>query len=467
MRTRLGLAAIIAISAPAASEVRIVAEPIVWGYEPSIRIGGLERHVMVRVHMFRMFSQWTSDDPTKRTGWRQVPIPLHAWADVRADSKGAIDLRRFKVVRGTYRGADGYGLMWSGRKPNDPLVAGAGVPEFDVSALQDGESRILVARGGLVLAQAPLRSAAPRGLITADLAQGTLNGAYSAPDDGRRHPAVILLHGSEGGDRDSARAIAQRFAGQGFAAFALNYFAWDLKGITGVPNAHVNQPIELLTEVRDWLAAQPQADAARIGLYGHSKGAEYAAVAAVHLPWIRAVAACVPSDSVWQGYGLGDPRNRPEPGRVAPAQLSSWSWLGKPLPYIKLPATDDRSVYHDNTAYYEARRLADPRAAAAARIPVETSNAAFLWLGSGRDQTWASGAMAANNDTALQAAGKRRKSKLQVYPKASHAICGDGTYPTHLWADQSTDPRSPDLTADGLATIDAWRQIVAFFRSKL
>ena len=467
MRISYLVAAALAWSTGAPAEVRIEAPVLVSGDAPAIRVTGLAKNQPVRVHAFRMFSRWESADPQKRSGWRQLPQPLHAWADVRADRTGKIDLARAVVSEGTYHGADAYGLLWSGRKPGDAKLASAAVPAIDLAALRDGQTEIVVTSGAAILARAPLQSRAPDGLVNVAVAQGVLNGAYAAPDDGRRHPSVILLHGSEGGDTEGARAIAQRFAHQGFAAFALNWFAWDLKNIRGAPNAHVNQPIELLGQVRDWLALQPQADATRIGLYGHSKGAEYAAVASVYLPWIKAVAACVPSDSVWEGYGVGDARNRPEPGRVPPAQLSSWSWRGVPLPYIALPPADDRSRYFNNTEYYEARRHANAIAAASALIPVERSSAYFLWLGGGRDEIWASGEMARRNDVALRRAGKGDRSDIRVYPRSSHAICGDGTYPTRLWADDSTDPRRPDLDADGYATVDAWRHIIAFFRRVL
>lgn len=464
---RYVVAALALWSMPAMAEVRIEAPPAVLGQAPAIRVTGLAPRAEARVHLVRMFTRWVTDDPAQRTGWRQVPQPLHAWVDVRADRHGAVDLARYPVAAGTYRGVDAYGLMWSGRKPGNDLLAAASIPGFDITSLRDGEMRLFVTNASGIVVQAPFVSAVPSGLVVEEVADGALNGAFAAPHDGQRHPVVILLHGSEGGDREGAKTLAQQYAGQGFAAFALNYFAWDLKRIPGVPNAHVNQPIELLNRVRDWLATRPEADATRVGVYGHSKGAEFAAIAAVHLPWIRAVAACVPSDSVWEGYGIGDPRNNPNPALSRPEQLSSWSWQGTPLPYIALPPTDDRAHYLNNTAYYEARRAADPSAAAAARIPVEQSNASFLWLGGGRDETWASGVMAARNHEALRRARKGSRSELHVYPEAGHAICGDGTYPTRLWADDSTDSRRPDLDAEARATIDAWHRIVAFFRRAL
>ena len=279
------------------------------------------------------------------------------------------------------------------------------------------------------------------------MAEGRINGAYAAPNDGKRHPAVILLHGSEGGDRDAARALAVRFAGHGYAAFALNYFAWDLKGLPDVPNAHVNQPIELIGQVRDWLRAQPEADVERIGLYGHSKGAEYAEVAAVYLPWVRAVAACVPTDVVWQGYGIGDQRNKSNTYGSPPALYSSFSWRGVPLPYV--PLEGDRSGYRTNTDFYEAKRAERPKLAQAALIPIERAKASFLWLGGGRDATWASGAMAQRLDARLRTSGAASRSELHVYPAAGHAICGDGTYPTRVWEKESTDLRDPDRDAEG------------------
>lgn len=452
---------------PLSAQVSIDAPAAVWGFAPTLRISGLAPREAVRVHMFRGFVRWQTNDPTQRTGWKPVQVSLHAWANVRADKLGNVDMARASVKEGTYTGRDSYGLWWSGRKPGDALLGSAAVKGFDPLSVKDGESRLLVTRNGKVLASTSVSSQPPKGLRTVVVAEGIINGAFSAPANGSRYPTIILLHGSEGGNRDSALAIAQRFAGQGFAAFAVNYFAWDLAGLKGIPNRHINQPIELLDQVREWLAQQPEADASRMGVYGHSKGAEYGAVAATYLPWIKAVAACVPSDSVWEGYGINDARNQPANAMPVPDRLSSWSWQGNPLPYIALPAGDDRSRYFNNTAYYEARRAADPKAAAAARIPVERSAARFLLIGGGRDETWASGAMAQQIDSELKRAGKSRNSELRVYPKASHAICGDGTYPTRLWADDSPDPRRPDLGEDGRATVDAWQRIIAFFKRTL
>ncbi|MES2753528.1 MAG: acyl-CoA thioester hydrolase/BAAT C-terminal domain-containing protein, partial [Pseudomonadota bacterium] len=103
-----------------------------------------------------------------------------------------------------------------------------------------------------------------------------------------------------------------------------------------------------------------------------------------------------------------------------------------------------------------------PAQSGAARIPVERSRARWLLLGGAKDEVWASGEMA----TAL---GKRlgRRATTVVYPTAGHQICGAGTYPSHIWADASPDPRVKDPTAEGAAQVDAWWRMQAFLKRAL
>lgn len=463
MRTILAACLLAFGSNPAiGQDLQISGTVVVSGAEPQIEIENLVPGQRIRVHSIRMFAGW---EPDERGNWVPVAKPLHAWADFRADEGGAVRLWLTSPLAGTYSGIDGYGIFWSGRMvtsaEGDPYL-----PEgIEFADLNEGQSRIIVSRDGEVLNTSMIEFQPPPGLRTEQVARGSLNGGYAAPAEGGRYPALILLHGSEGGDRDTAMSMAMRFAGQGYAAFAFNYFAWDLQNIAGVPNAHVNQPIEMLSAVRSWMEQQPETDVERFGLYGHSKGAEYAEVAAVQLPWIDAVAACVPTDVVWQGYGVGDGRNRAVPDIQPPENYSSFSWNGQPLPYI--PLEGDCSPFHSNTDFYEAKREQSGDLAQDAAIPVEQAHAAFLWLGGGRDEVWASGVMAQRLDQRMRAAGLSERSELHVYDAAGHGICGDGTYPTRLWSSDSFDPRDPDLDANGRATVDAWRRIQTFFSSRL
>lgn len=309
----------------------------------------------------------------------------------------------------------------------------------------------------------------PQGIRIAGMNEGGIAGVYAAPTDGKSHPIVLLLHGSEGGSREGARELAVRYAAQGYAALSVIYFAYDLAGIKGVSHQHVNTPIEWLDTARRWVAQQPEADASRIGVYGHSKGAEFAAVAAVRFPWINAVVACVPTDVVWEGYGFDDQRNRPENRGPAPDRASSWSWGGKPLPYVKLRPFDWRQPqqYFNNTERYERSRQDDPVQADNSVIPIEQSKAKFLLLGGEKDEVWASGAMALALGRRFDGQPKERQPDVHVFEGAGHSICGDGTYPPRVYGVTTADPRSRDLDKEGAAAARGWELTKAFLARQL
>lgn len=459
MPTRFAAALFVStLSASAAAEPRLAVEPLVGGRPARIAVTGAPPGAQVRIEIVRRFSRWQEVDGQ----WREIPVVLRSWGVYRAGPDGRAD-NSAAPLSGTYRGRDGYGLLWSGRPAGEEGVA---APALETMPGDSVTARI----GDRIVGRAPLRRAEPEGVRTAIVAENGLNGVYAAPSDGRRHPLVIALHGSEGGSADGARLMAQRFAERGFAAFAVNYFAWDMAGLTHVARAHVNLPIELLDRARIWAVRQPEADRERIGVYGHSKGAEFAEVAAVRFRWIDAVAACTPTDIVWEGYGSADERNRAENREPMPATASSWSWRGEPLPYLPLRGFDwrrDQGRYFDNKERYELSRKDRPDRAAAAAIPVERSSAHFLFLGGGKDEVWASGAMTETLAQRMRRAGRARQVEAKVYPLAGHQICGDGAYPPRVYQVQGRDPRSKDLDSEGAAGADAWERIVGFFERRL
>lgn len=450
---------ILAFSTPVAAEPQLTVAPLIGGRPASIAVTGVTPGTDVRIDVVRRFSRWQEVDGQ----WLEVPISLRSWGVYRADVSGRADAETVPLA-GSYEGRDGYGLYWSGRAADDPSLLGA--PE-----LADAPGDMVTARiGGRVIGSAPLRRGELGTLRTVVVSENGLNGIYAAPNDGRRHPLLLVLHGSEGGSADGARLLAHRFASRGFAVFAVNYFAWDLTGLTNVRRAHVNLPIELLDQARRWAIAQPEADGMRIGVYGHSKGAEFAEVAAVRFAWIRAVTACVPTDIAWEGYGSDDERNRAESRSPLPTVASSWSWRGRPLPYLPLRRFDwrrDQGRYFDNTERYELSRADNPARAAAAAIPVERSRAHFLFIGGGKDEVWASGRMTETLVARMRRAGRGAFAESQVYPEAGHQICGDGSYPPRVYQVQGTDPRSKDLQAEGAAQADAWELMVRFFERRL
>lgn len=456
--------ALTVVGAPArAGPVIGGSDTIISGEPPELTITGLSPADVVRVHALRTFSKWEQE----RGRWVEKPVVMHAWADYRSDKVGVIDVARSAPLRGTYAGRDPLGLLWSGYRKGSSQLAGITRAGLYDAPGRPGLIYVKVVRGTEIVAAKELRSAEPSGLRFISVAEQGLNGVFAAPETAKKLPALILLHGSEGGGAEEARSQAARFAAKGYAALAVNYFAWDLKQLKGVPNVHVNHPIETLQRARDWLSARPEADVERLGIYGHSKGAEFAEVAAVRYPWIDAVAACVPTDVVWEGYGIGDERNRSTIAK--PEQVSSWSFDSVPLAYVPLRpfVFGEPSPYVDNTERYERSRADHPEAAAAAAIPIEKAQASFLLLGGGRDEVWASGAMAKRLAARMKAAGRSRDVEAHVYDEAGHQICGDGTFPPRVYDEDSTDDRRKDLNAEGAASGQAWNLIQAFFNRRL
>src|SRR3990167_4572765 len=124
---------------------------------------------------------------------------------------------------------------------------------------------------------------------------------------------------------------------------------------------------------------------------GTSKGAEFALIAGTKMPWIKAIAAIVPTDVVWEGWGPA----------AAPGKSSSFAWRGKALDFVPYKDFQQEFAGAANGEPIIIRRPLDNGRAvtsaeqiARARIPVERIAAPLLVQGGGDDQVWASGAMA-------------------------------------------------------------------------
>lgn len=176
--------------------------------------------------------------------------------------------------------------------------------------------------------------------------------------------------------------------------------------------------------------------------------------------------ACVPTDVVWEGDGSGEWASGS--GGSGPARVtSSWSWEGRPLPYVPVIAYREDAGYRTNTDRYDRSRAEHPRDAAAAVIPLETAEARVLLIAGGRDEVWASGRMTEALLARYLAAGRADRAEVRIYPTAGHMICGDGSFPGRLYNTQRSEPWAKDVTAEGEASRDAWRAQIAFLRRVL
>ena len=291
-------------------------------------------------------------------------------------------------------------------------------------------------------------------LVRVPVASGSLVGTFFAPADGKRHPAIVVLGGSEGGlHDDQARVLAEH----GYAALALAYF-----GIDPLPAKLRAIPVETVSRGIDWVVARPEVDRTRIGVLGTSKGGELALLAASREPRIRATAAVVPSAYVWFDLAFD-----------GGAETSSWSAGGAPVSYIPSDPAADMAVgrafasggavsFRDTfNASYAA---ASPAVRERATIPVEKIAGPVLCIAGGDDLEWDSPAACGIVHDRRHAAGRDAKDETKVEPGAGHALPFSGKpAPRSYSAGLASIVLGGTPEANGRGGADARDRVIAFF----
>lgn len=187
---------------------------------------------------------------------------------------------------------------------------------------------------------------------------------------------VVVLAGSSGRvDRQRARLLAE----QGILALAIRWF-----GGAGQPAGICEVPLETFVAAVDLLK---EYGVVRVGVLGVSKGAEAALLTAVHDPRVDAVVAVSPTSLVWCNIGPGlDGQHRP--------YRSSWTWRGRPLPFVPLDDSWQQAHQADGPrairGWYELSERTFARCLDAAAIPVEKARADMLLVAGADDEMWSS-----------------------------------------------------------------------------
>ena len=276
------------------------------------------------------------------------------------------------------------------------------------------------------------------------------------PDTGPGTGAVAVLGGSEGGDA-TARRIGAALAEAGFTVLGVPYFRSPGDAFSGrhasLPSSFANLRVECVGEAVDWLRSETGIARSQVALYGFSKGAELALLAASLGGPYAAVVAISPSDVVWEGWGRG----------IAPGTCSGFSWEGRPLPFVPYEgfaremgrySRGDREARLANA--HEAGRARHPRRVAQARIAVERARCPMLLAAGGRDLAWPSARMATSIATRRRRAGL--ETGLLVYPECGHVLCGRGDW---------RHPTSATGAEDQKARAAIWTGTIGFLEDVL
>lgn len=451
MKTRrqlLALAALIAVAAPACAQRIVVneAQPVLAGTAIRLQLADLKPGQAVQLQAERTVRTFTG-----------AVARFASQAGFVADAQGRVDLAQAAPQPGSsYEGADVRGLLWSMKQQAGAVEQ----PVFNRIAftLKDAEGR--------PLAEAELRFQQQLPTVQTRKVDAFPGALFAAPAGASKGPTLILLGGSEGGSliaRDAAH-----WASFGYTVLALPYYSpprWTATGpgapeLPTLPAAFSMIPLERLQQAHDWLAQQPEADAQRIGLMGTSKGAEFALLAGTRFPWLKAIAAMVPSDVVWEGWDGMQPTGKP-----------GFAWKGEAYGFIAYKDFAEEFQGYMTGKDVLIRRPQDKgRAAstaaqlAAARIPVEKISVPVWVAGGGDDQVWASMDMAANIKTARDQAGL--KTVALLFPEAGHFLGGTGTGPTtHYNEGPSKNGGTP--VANARAQAAAHASLLAFWAEVL
>lgn len=172
---------------------------------------------------------------------------------------------------------------------------------------------------------------------------------------GRPAPAVAMLHGFSA---TATGMVADRYA-EGFATAGVTSLVFDTRGI-GFSDGEPRQAINAWTQARDYraaidfLAARPDVDEHRIGIWGDSLSGSVALVVAAVDPRVAAVVVQVPAC----GDGIADP----DPSGTRFAGIRDTLLAGDlsrrnarvdgPRPVVSLDQLNSPSLLRPHTAYH-------------------------------------------------------------------------------------------------------------------
>lgn len=262
-------------------------------------------------------------------------------------------------------------------------------------------------------------------------------------------PAVVVLHGS--GGRPS-NATARLLASHGFVTMALQYFDWRGR-YDFLPEELTEVPLEFVEDATRWLLEEDTVSGSRVGLWGASKGGEFALLAGSHLDTVGPVVSVNGSGVVWGGLS-----------QMGASPKSSWAIDGEPV--TRVPYTDDMSAWdttppmENEPGYSQSYEEASSEELSAAEIPVEGIDGPVLLVAGGADSMWDSVTLGRTAAERLAAHGCDHD--FLVYEDAGHAI----TFPYMPTANRATGEQYVmGGTASGYAAADSghWAHVIETF----
>lgn len=328
-----------------------------------------------------------------------------------ADHNGNISLKKDSPVDGTYQACDGMGLFYSMRlkhlNKSKPLKTLS-----DVSENRSYHICFTVESQGKVLASKEcIRQFCDDTIESRALDQKSYVARYYTSRIVKKRPTVIVVSGSEG-RIEKAQAIAEILAQRGYSALAVCYFG--MKGIS----SDLNQiPLEIIENSIQWLKQQNSVDEKHIGIYGRSKGGEYALAAASIFDELTCVIANTPSCYVYEGLK-----------GMIPSRHSSWTYGGQDLPFLKfsypvmVKMAIKKVLGQKELVRWMYQQVITSARTDKANLEVEKINGPILFLSSAEDSIWPSFLHCETAVKRLHEKNFRYDYKHCTYEKSGHML---------------------------------------------
>ncbi len=318
-----------------------------------------------------------------------------------AGGDGTVDVATAEPLSGSYQGADPNGLLWS-LAPDD--LASAQVRDV-ADGVEPLRIALAAASEGRDLGQVEVAiELLPAGVTQVPVRDGGFYGELFIPPGEGPFPPVLVFGGSGGGLKPRSAAF---FAGHGYLAFSLAYFA-----APGLPEELVDIDLEYFERALRFLTQHPEARGPA-AVIGTSRGGELALLLGLYLG-VETVVANVPSPIVHAGI------TKAPDGWLS--NVPAWRYEGRPIPYMS--HTDGKLYTVDGAiactpTYLDC--LDDWDRVEAAMMHLEDSRSAVLLLSGARDPMWPS---ALYSELAMARLRRRRDGRQRhvMFQAAGHTF---------------------------------------------
>lgn len=270
---------------------------------------------------------------------------------------------------------------------------------------------------------------------------------------------VLVLGGSDGSIPEHT---AGQLAGAGFTSLALAWF-----GHPGLPPEPIEVPLECFHRALRFLQARPSLRERRVGIWGKSKGAEAALLAAASYGDVTAVVGVAASGVAWHGLGSGfEDRTW--------MRRSTWTLAGVPVPFV--PGIIDRqpSVV-DGALVLTPMHLAamqNTEALRRATIAVELIKGPLLLISGAEDQLWPSQQLCELAMERRQTAAHPHLDQHLSFAGAGHGITTSAHEPVIRSQPLATSgglalALGGTVAATRRASHESWQRTLEFFTTSL